>query len=363
MENIEDKNAIEESSIDFMAMWQSIRSRKKLYFKVMGVAFVLACIYAFSLPKYYTCQVLLAPELTGSTTISRLPMGSMSSAWLNSSVMRNPNEALYPMLYPDLMNSVDFKTSLFTVQVRRDKDKKPMSYYDYLLKEQKSPWWTPILGAPSRFLSSLFASNSVVKPSNTVNPFRLTKIQAAVASMINGRVVCDVNDKTMVITIMVTDQDPVVCATIADTVQERLQRFITDYRTSKVRKDLEFNKKLFVEAKKDYDRARQLYATFTDANQEIILQSVRTKQIELENEMQLKFNAYNSVAAQLESAKMKVQEETPAFTTLQCATVPLSPSIPNKKRIVLIVLFLAFLGTTAWAFYKDGLLKSLFGFS
>ena len=365
METIEDKNAIEveESSIDFLAMWQSIWSRRKLFLMVLGVAFVLACVYAFSLPKYYTCQVLLAPELTGGSTMARLPMGSFSSAFLANSMMRNANEALYPMLYPDLMNSVDFKTSLFHVKVRRDKDKQSMSYYDYLLKEQKSPWWSSVTGAPFRLMASLFASDSVVKPKKTVDPFRLTKVQAAVASMINGRVVCDVDNKTMVITIQVTDQDPVVCATIADTVQERLQHFITDYRTSKVRKDLEYQKKLFVEAKRDYDRARQLYATFADANQDIILQSVRSRQIELENEMQLKFNAYNSVAAQLETAKMKVQEETPAFTTLQCATVPLTPSSPNKKRIILVFLFLAFIGTAGWAFYKDGLLKTMLGFS
>jgi capsular polysaccharide biosynthesis protein len=232
-----------------------------------------------------------------------------------------------------------------------------------LLKEQKRPWWSSVIGKTIGSIASLFASDSIAKPSKGVNPFRLTKVQAAVASVINSRVVCDVDNKSMVISILVSDQDPVVCATIADSVKERLQRFITDYRTSKVRIDLEHNKKLFVEAKREYDRARQLYASFTDSNQDIILQSVRSKQIELENEMQLKFNAYNTIAAQLENAKMKVQEETPAFTTLQSATVPLAPSSPRKLRIVFVFLFMAFLGTTAWAFYKDGLLKSLLGLS
>ena len=77
--------------------------------------------------------------------------------------------------------------------------------------------------------------------------------------------------------------------------------------------------------------------------------------------MQLKFNTYNAIAAQLQASKAKVQEETPAFTTLQSATVPVTPTSPKKKQIVLVALFLAFLGTTVWVFYKDQLLKPLLG--
>ena len=67
MEDIEKKTTdakTEENGIDFGAMWQSVKRRKKLYLKVCGVAFVLACVYAFSLPRSYTCKVMLAPELS-----------------------------------------------------------------------------------------------------------------------------------------------------------------------------------------------------------------------------------------------------------------------------------------------------------
>lgn len=364
MEDIEKKTTdakTEENGIDFGAMWQSVKRRKKLYLKVCGVAFVLACIYAYSLPRSYTCKVMLAPEL--STSTSRSSLSALASSFgLSLGSGRNGSEALFPTLYPDLMNSVDFKTSLFPVKVRRDKDTREMTYYDYLLNEQKRPWWSSAISGVMKGIGSLLAgSDTVAKVQKPVDPFRLTKRQTAVSKMINNRVVCDVDKKTLVITIQVVDQDPLVCATMADSVQERLQAFITDYRTSKARKDLEYNQKLYIEAKREYDRARQLYAAFTDANQDLILQSVRTRQVDLENEMQLKFNTYNAIAAQLQAAKAKVQEETPAFTTLQSATVPVQPAGPKRKQMVMIALFLAFLGTTVWAFYKDGLLKPLLG--
>ena len=241
-----------------------------------------------------------------------------------------------------------------------------MTYYDYLLNEQKYPWWSSAIGAVVGGIASLFPQDTTelsVKNSKEVNPFRLTRKQTAIAKAIKKRVKCSVDKKTLVITIQVIDQDPLVCATMADSVQERLQKFITDYRTNKARKDLDYNRKLFIESKREYDKARQLYASFSDANQDVILQSVRTKLNDLENEMQLKFNAYSAVATQLESAKARVQEETPAFTTLQSATVPIRPSAPSKSKIVLVFLFLAFLGTTVWAFHKDGHLKPLLGLS
>ena len=356
----------EQSSIDFAALWQSVRSRFKLYGVVLGITFVVACIYAFSLPRTYSCKVKLAPEL--STTSSRNTLSALASNFgLSVGSVRNGSEALYPTLYPDLMNSVDFKTSLFPIKVRRDKDTREMTYYDYLLNEQKSPWWSSAIGAVVGGIYSLFTSSDTtdVKPrtAKEVDPFRLTRKQTAIAKAINRRVQCDVDKKTLVITIVVRDQDPLVCATVADSVKTRLQRFITAYRTSKVRSDLEYNQKIFVEAKREYDKARQLYASFSDANQDVILQSVRTKLNDLENEMQLKFNAYNAISVQLQDAKAKVQQETPAFTTLQSATVPVAPSAPSRSKIVLVFLFLAFMGTTLWAFYKDGHLKSLLGLS
>jgi uncharacterized protein involved in exopolysaccharide biosynthesis len=79
--------------------------------------------------------------------------------------------------------------------------------------------------------------------------------------------------------------------------------------------------------------------------------------------MQLRQNIYQQVVAQLQQAEMKVQEETPAFTTLQSATVPTTKSGPARVKMCLIFVFLAFFGTTAWVFYKEGDLKPLLGLS
>jgi uncharacterized protein involved in exopolysaccharide biosynthesis len=359
----------EESAIDFVKIFKDLLKHKRLYYKVLPVAFALAAIYALSLPNNYNCTVMLSPEMSSSTS-SKSGLLSLASSFgvnLGQGAAGMGTEALFPTLYPDLVNSTDFKTTLFDVPVTIEGNKekgeadRTMSYYHYLKDEQKAPWWSAAIGGTVKFIVGLFKDKK--EGEEKLDPFRLTLEQANIVKAINQKVVCDVDKKTMVITISVTDQNAVIAATMADTVKNRLQKFITDYRTSKARVDLDYNKMITAETKARYDKARQKYAEFMDSNQDIILQTVRQKQTDLENEMQLQYNAYTQVAAQLLAAEAKVQQETPAFTTLQSATVPVQKEGPKRTRMCLIFLFLAFLGTTAWILYKEDDLKPLLGLS
>ena len=349
----------EESSIDFGKIFKDLLKHKTLYYKVLPVAFILAAIYALSLPNYYTCQVKLAPEL-GSAARSGGGLASLASSFgVNLGGAQAGADAITPTLYPDLMNSVDFKTALFPVKVTRKDDNKTFTYYDYLMNEQKAPWWAE---AKKAFFG-LFSTPEPVEGLTKVDPFQLTKEQTDIVKAINQNVVCDVDKKTFVISINVTDQDPLICATLADSVKTRLQKFITDYRTSKARVDLEYNLKLSGEAKAKYEQARDRYVAFSDSHRDISSQSAQTKQADLQNEMNLQQQIYQQVVAQLQQAEMKVQQETPAFTTFQSATVPVLKAGPKRAQMCLIFLFLAFLGTTAWILYKEDDLKPLLGLS
>ena len=139
--NEENKNIIEEeeSAIDFGKIFKDLLKHKMLYAKVLPVAFVLAAIYALSLPNYYNCTVKLSPEMSGSKASAGSLASLASSFGVNLGSSGAGTEALFPTLYPDLMNSVDFKTSLFHVKVTREEDNKTFTYYDYLMNEQKSP--------------------------------------------------------------------------------------------------------------------------------------------------------------------------------------------------------------------------------
>ena len=340
--------------IDFGAIWQAIKSNRKLYYIVLPIAFVVAVVIAKSIPTYYKCEVMLAPEAGGGGGSASQLASLASSFGVNIGGGGNAGgDAITPTLYPDLMKSTDFKTSLFPIKVHGKNDKTSMTYYDYLKNEWKEPWWEDFFGlmAPEK------------KQDTLVNNFELTGEQARIAGMIMKNVVCKIDKKTNLISISVTTQEPYIAALLADSVKTRLQDFLTEYRTQKSRHDLEYAEMLQQQAKKDYEHARQKYVEFVDANQDIVLESIRQMQTDLENDLQLQYNNYNTLSAQVLAYKAKVQEATPAFTTLQRATVPLAPAGPKRSMILFVSLFLAALFTTIWILYKEHQLKPLLGLS
>lgn len=352
----------EENSLDFGQLFAALLRHKKLYYKVLAITFVLGSIIMLSIPNYYSCEVLLAPELSTSRTNNSITsLAAQFGMKIGQGTMGN-TEALYPSLYPDLMNSTDFKATLFNVPVHKKDSTRMMMYYDYLKDAQKEPWWSMAIGGTMHFLASFLTDEDTVNQNN-IDLFQLTKEQTRIVKMLEKKIVCDVDAKTMVISITVTDQDPLICATMADSVQARLQNFITEYRTKKARVDYQYNQKLYEEAKARYDQARERYAAYADANQDMVLQRARSELIKLENEMQLQYNNFNSVALQLMAAEAKVQEETPSFTTLQRATVPVKKAGPARTKMLLIFLVVAIIGTSVWILYKEDQIKPLLGLS
>ena len=83
------------------------------------------------------------------------------------------------------------------------------------------------------------------------------------------------------------------------------------------------------------------------------MKSVQSKIEDLENEMQLKYNIYTALNTRLEAALAKVQENTPAFITLQNATVPVKPAGPKRVFFVAIMLVLATFGTIVYIARKE----------
>lgn len=178
---------------------------------------------------------------------------------------------------------------------------------DYLLNHTKRPWWSAVTSLPFKAvdgLSSWFAEDKPATERGEVDTFRLTRKENAVVKMLNNRINVIV-DKKSVVTLSVTMQDPLISATLTDTVLSNLQNYITAYRTDKARRDLTFTQKLFDEAQREYYDAQQKYAHYMDANQDVILRSVRTEQERLQNEMNLAYNIYNQMAGQLQMARAK----------------------------------------------------------
>ena len=74
VQHIDSQQSSEEQEIDLIELAQKVWAERKLVFKACGIAVLVGLVVAFSIPKEYTTEVMLAPESSAKTTT-----GSMST--------------------------------------------------------------------------------------------------------------------------------------------------------------------------------------------------------------------------------------------------------------------------------------------
>lgn len=327
--------------IDLREIAKKVWAKRRLFLKVWVVTLIVSVAWIFPQPRTFETSVTLAPEASGD--VSEGTIGSLASSFgINLGNMVN-NDAIYPLLYPDVVSSNDFIVGLFDIPVKTIDGQLETDYLTYLVKYQKICFWDYPQIWLHKFMEN-FKSKADRQPIGAVgkvDPYRLSRKEEILVDKLRKTISCSVDKKTDVITINVADQDPLICATLCDSVRERLQNFIISYRTSKARNDVDFYSRLANESHLEYKRAMKKYSTFCDTHREVILQAVQSQRDELENEVQMKFQTYTVINTQLDAAKAKVQERTPAFTILQNASVPSKPSQPKRMLFVIAMLFLS----------------------
>lgn len=336
----------EESDIDWQLYLTRAWQGRKTIFITTIICTVIGLFAAFSMTKHYSVEVTLAPELGGSKSggslssiASMLGMGSMQ--------MGSSADAYSITLYPKVISSTPFLVGLFDIPVKDPKKDIDTTFYGYLTREPKFN----ILALPGMAIGAIMdliiADEDSLITTNDINVFKLSKKQYKVVGNLSKNIIADVDNKTGETTINVTLDNPIIAATIADSVCAHLREYIINYRTSKAREDLAYYQKLADESRATYEKASAAYAYYQDHNRGLILNSVISEGTRLQNELNIATQVYTQMKQQAEMARAKVQEEKPVFAVIQPASVPLK-SVNSRKNVLLIFMFLGFAGSLAW---------------
>ncbi|MGN1262657.1 MAG: Wzz/FepE/Etk N-terminal domain-containing protein, partial [Prevotella sp.] len=236
MDNNINDNTKTLQEIDIRKIIRLLIKKKILLIKVVLATAIISMLLIICVPRYYTCEVMLAPEITNMPSGGTLSSLASSFGFDIGSALSS--DAISPTLYPDLLKSNDFLVSLFPIKVTTSDGELTTDYYDYLNNHQQAAWWNIAIGWVKNLIKSEEESaDSGNGKAKAVDPFHLTKRENDIASAISGNINCSVDKKTDVITIILKDQDKLICATMADSIREKLQYFITEYRTKKSRID------------------------------------------------------------------------------------------------------------------------------
>jgi uncharacterized protein involved in exopolysaccharide biosynthesis len=111
--------------------------------------------------------------------------------------------------------------------------------------------------------------------------------------------------------------------------------------------------KLYLESKAEYEKAQEVYAEYVDRNRNVTQERFLVEKERLAADRDFKNSLYMQWAQQLQLAKAKVQEQTPAFTTLKPAAVPALSSSMSRFMMLALFTFLGCALAVAYVLLKD----------
>ena len=343
--------------IDILALAVSVLKEWKLLFIYCVVFGVLGIAYALCAKKTYTATVILAPETSsGSSKLGNLSglASSLGADIGGLGGLSGSSDAITPSIYPNLFASLDFLLPLCDIPVMEMGADTLTTFERHVLEDKIDKF--PDVPVPNhrKTLFKMLESQTAVD-----SKYYLTQRDKFMCAYLSKTIGCVSDKKTDIITISVTDGDPMVATILADTIQSRLQQYIIAYRTKKVKTDLDYYEMLLESARSEYEEARQQYASFAESHQGVSQKSYMLTEDYLENEMEQKYSIMTQVQMQVHSAKARVQEATPAFAIIQKPYIPQKASSMRRSQMVVLAGFLGLLAGVFWVIIGSNLYAML----
>lgn len=337
-----------EKEIDLLELLQTVWAARKRIIKYAIVGAVIGLVIGFSLPKTYVTSIKMAPESkSGASGGNMAGLAAMAGINLNSGA---GTEGITTDIFPDIVKSTPFLLEFAEIPVTltpkaKGEPGEQMTLFEYVTEHQKKPWWKHLTAFPGKAVGWVLSLGrdkveEELPPVDSLDVFELPKAYKGFAGALGQMLAVEEDKKSSMLEVTVTMQDPRVSAVIADSLVNKLQKYMTSYRTRKTRYDLEQNMRQNEEAQARYYEAEDRLAEAIDQNRNISSELLRVRIERLRNERNLAYNVYSQTASQVEMNKIKLQEATPIATVVEPAIVPDRPASPRKMMILVAFAFL-----------------------
>ena len=349
----------DEDEIDLLELAKTIWNKRMFIIKVVALGAVVGVLAALLSPKEYKSTATLMPEYStqsegGASSLLRQYGGLLGMS--GGSYASNSN-AIRVELYPNIVQSTNFQLKLMDQPFYFSDIDAEATLFDYYT-ELNSPGVLGILaeysiGLPGKILGAILPKKELmttvpgeVKDSMVLN---LSKDEVAVINTLRQKITASLDEESGIVSVSVTLPDNVAAAAVTEYTITELTEYLTEYRTEKVLRDLTFVEDQLATAEARFEEAQLTLAEFRDSNQGTLSAKAQTEEQRLNSEYQIAFNLYNGLTQQYEEAKLKVQEETPVFKTLEAVQVPLEDET-SGAMILLVFIMLSGIGSIGWIF-------------
>ena len=294
---------------------------------IISFVFVLVGVAAALLsPVFYTSSTTFINSQTESSSASGLS-GVASLVGINLGGVSSGSE-IPPTMYPQIGESVEFKRSLLKSYID---EKKQIKLEDFL------------------------ANNNGIKKSLTENDNKLfiSKYEDNLFNLIGEIISISVNIKDGFITIFSNMPNSEYAANTCINAREILQKTVIDNRIKSAKQKLEYSEKQLRSKRIEFEEVQNKLAYFNDSNLNIVTSSVINEREKLEAEFEIINAVMIELSKQVEQRKLQVSEDTPVFSIVKEANMPVKRSSPKRTQMVLIFGFIGLVISVLYTLVRE----------
>ena len=318
--------------IDLIELLKTVWSGRKQIIIISFVFVLVGVTAALRSPVVYTSSTTFIHSQTEPSSNSGLS-GVASLVGMNLGGIRSGSE-IPATMYPQIAEGVQFKRDLLN------------SYIDE--KGQIK-------------LESFLADYYAIEKSVTENSNRLfvSEYEDELFNVIDDVISISVNQKDGFVTISAVMPDSEYAANTCINAREILQETVINNKIKSAKQKLEYSEEQLNSKRIEFEEVQNKLAYFNDSNLNLVTSSVINEREKLEAEFQIINAVMIELSKQVEQRKLQVSEDTPVFSIVKEASMPVERSSPKRAQMVLIFGFIGLVVSVLYTLIKEPVMQIL----
>ena len=301
------------------------KGRKQII--IVSFIFVLVGVAAALLsPVVYTSSTTFINSQTESSSSSGLS-GVASLVGINLGGLNSGSE-IPATMYPQIGESIEFKRALLDSYID---EKQQIKLED--------------------FLADFNAVEKTVTENN--NPLFISKYEDELFNVINDVISISVNQKDGFVTISANMPESEYAANTCINARDILQKTVINSRIKSAKQKLDYSEQQLASKRIEFEEIQNKLAYFNDSNLNLVTSSVINEREKLEAEFQIINAVMIELSKQVEQRKLQVSEDTPVFSIVKEASMPVKRSSPKRAQMVLIFGFIGLIASISYTLTKS----------
>ncbi len=296
--------------IDLVEILKTVWNGKRQIIIISFIFSIIGVAVALISPVVYSSSTTFITSSSEPNTGSGLS-GVASLVGINIGGASSGSE-IPASMYPQIGQSIDFKRALLKSNIDDNNQIKLEAFLTEHYKIKES-------------LTSVNKNKSFVSKSED----KLFKI-------LNGIISISVNQKDGFITISANMPESEFAANTCINAREILQKIVINNKIKSAKQKLEFSENQLSSKRVEFEQIQNKLSYFNDSNLNIVTSSFINERDKLEADFQIINAVMIELSKQVEQRKLQVNEDTPVFSVIKEAIMPVKKTSPVRTRLVLI---------------------------